>query len=357
MHVMERGMYYAYAAMVLWALLDVTIRFALVTLGSNPVVLTCYSIIVGGLVLMLMGWRGRVKLATFMNVWTWVYGVLRMLLSITFTAAFLYITATEGGFLLRASFVLIMVVYFFVLRRSFTKPDLIGSLIFLTGFLWMASRLEDGFMNLGLWLVGVAIILDVLLNMVLEFHPIGKRVKGFSEHSQYTGVVLCVSGLFFLLLAFIASQFYLPTEADTALMKIVNALAASPADFSHMPTIIVSIIMGFTLRAPIMYLYFKAINMIKADNVLMVSAIGPFAALGFESIFSALGLMDMSTFDGWDAMAGLLMTAGAIFAAFVRLAKRQEKDRPKEWFEKELDEIEQLEAERMKQGDPVTKVN
>lgn len=351
-------MYYGYGAIILWAILDVLSRLAVVSFEANPVVFTCYNMLFGGIVLALLGGRSPIQWKTFAHPLTWVFGFLRMSVSIFYTTAFIFMTTTEGSFLLRVSSVMIVALYWLSGRKKFAMADAIGMGLFLAGFLWMAARLDNGFSNLGVIFILIAALLNMCLSIVAEVHPIGDKAEGFRKRSQYTGVVLIVSSLVFIGLALASAWLNAFANVGSGLFgEAVTTLAPQMTDFVNMPTILLAVAAGFILRAPITYMYLYSVKLIKADNILLVSAVGPFAALGVESLVNVAGLLPMNTLDGWDILAGAFMTIGAIFAVFVRLWVKQESDRPKTWYEKELEEVSKLEAARKRRGEKVTKIN
>lgn len=318
---MERGIYLAITALVIWGILDATSRYAVVTLDANPFIFSCLNLIFGGLALLALGGKGWGNLETFKNPYTWVFGFFRVMMTIFVVCSFLFITASEEGFMIRISAVMAVVWLWVFCKKEPAKKELPGIALIVFGFLLLVLRQEDHFLNLGVIFVLLGALCDTILSITAEKHPISSRALDFRTRARYTGVILIVTSLFFTGVALI----FAILSDKTSYLPLENATIAhwipSLSDFTHIPTILAALFVGIFLRAPSMYCYLFAARLIKADMLLMVSTLATFSTLMAESVFSLFGLLDISALDFTDIFAGLLMTAGALFTVITRFFK------------------------------------
>jgi len=295
---MEKGIYLAFGALVIWGILDATSRFAVVGLGAHPFVFSCLNLLFGGLILMAIGGKGWGNMETLKNPLTYTFGFLRVLMTLFMVYAFAFLTASEAGFMLRISAVISMLMVWVLFNRQTQKQDIPGIFLILGGFSLIALRQELSLLNIGVLCVIGAAICDALLNIVAEKHPISNRAVGFKARARYTGVVLTITSLISVVAAVILNKFNLFTG---------NSFFALPSlhDVFHGPTLIAALFVGIFMRAPSMYMHLLANRLIKAEMVAMIFTLATFSTLIAESIFGLFGLLDVAALDGIDVLGGL----------------------------------------------------
>ena len=321
---MEKGISLALGAIALWGVFDAISRLSVVSIGAQPVVFSCLNLLFGGLILIALGGRGWGGWETFKNPYTWAYGIIRIFMSVSIVLSYLYLTASESGFLLRISAVIVIFAMWAMFKKKPYKEDIPGILLMCLGFAAIALRQQDSLLNMGVLFITFAAVSDTFLNITAERHPISNQTTGFRTRCRYTGVVLAVSSLVFLIFTLVTNTLILPFKDDSPLLTQLHDWLPQLEDFLHVPTIGAALVSGLFFRAPIMYMYLFAARLVKADTILMLSTLGTFSILGAESVFSFFGLLDISTIDTTDIAAGTVMTIGALWMAYERYKRHKQ---------------------------------
>jgi drug/metabolite transporter (DMT)-like permease len=326
---LERGLLMAFTAVMFWGLLDASSRYAVVAMEADPMVFSCLNLMAGAVVLLAIAGPGAGGLETLRRGHTWMFGFFRVLMTLFLVFAFTALSASEVNFMLRVNVLFALVAAWVFFERKPTVADAPGIILLTGGFLGLVLRQEDAFLNWAVGLVMLAAICDTILTIIAERHPVSKKAMGLHARCRYTGFVLFVTSLFFMLLAFLIASTktwfgddltYLPEAAQQVLAR-----APTLAHFTHGGTLLSALVIGVFLRAPSMYLYLYAARLLKAENLLMAATLAPFATLAAESLFIGTGILDAATLDMWDVIAGVCMTTGALsMVVFRALAKRKE---------------------------------
>ncbi len=317
---MERGLILAFSAVILWGLLDAASRYSVVVVGADPWIFSCVNLITGALIMLAVAGKGHGKIHTLYHAHTWVFGFFRVLMTLFLVFAFTSISASEANFMLRINVIMGMAAGYFIFKRKPQRSDIPGLALLIGGYTMLVLRQDDGFLNIAVLLVIAAAVCDTLLTVIAESHPVSNRASGISARLRYTGFVLLVTSLFFvamaLLLAYLKSLPIL--QGLEGSVGMVVSKAPSLESFIHPGTWIAGGIIGVLLRAPSMYLYLYAARLLKTENLMMAATLAPFATLGAEGLFVAMGLMDTPTLDTLDVVSGFAMTTGALLMVFLR---------------------------------------
>lgn len=314
---MERGLVLAFFAVILWGFLDASSRYAVVTLGADPWVFSCLNLMIGALILLAIAGPGQGGLETIRRAHTWVFGVFRVLMTLFLVFAFTAVSASEANFMLRINVLMGMLAAWLLFKRKPTLADVPGILMILGGFITIVVRQENAYLNWAVVLVLLAALCDTVLTVIAETHPNSRKASGLHARCRYTGFVLLVTSLFFFAIAGVMSVAK-GTLAEVAVLAPLLNMAPSAADFMHPATWLAALVIGVLLRAPSMYMYLYAARLLKTENLMMAATLAPFATLAAESLFVFEGLVEASTLDGTDVLAGVAMTLGALSMVLVR---------------------------------------
>lgn len=317
---MERGLILAFSAVILWGLLDAASRYAVVEVGADPWIFSCVNLMVGAVVMLLVAGRGHGRMNTLYHMHTWVFGFFRVLMTLFLVFAFTTLSASEVNFMLRLNVLMGLAAGYFIFKRRPQKTDIPGLVLLVGGYITLVMRQEDAFLNVAVLLVIAAAVCDTILTVIAESHPVSNRASGIHARLRYTGFVLLVTSLFFvvmaLLLAYLKTMPFFAGVAGS--MGMVISKAPSLESFTHTGTWVTGGVIGVLLRAPSMYLYLYAARLLKTENLMMAATLAPFATLGAEGLFVASGLMQSPTLDTLDVAAGFMMTTGALLMVFLR---------------------------------------
>lgn len=322
---MDRGLLFAFMAVTLWGLLDASSRYAVVALHADPMVFSCLNLICGAMILLAIAGREPGGLETIRRPHTWAFGFFRVLMTLFLVFAFTAISASEVNFLLRINVVVTLVAAWVLFHRRPHATDIPGLLLLLGGFVHLGASQTNGFLNWAVLFVILAACCDMVLSVIAERHPVSKKALGLHARCRYTGFVLLVTSLFFFLmalgLALLKMQLY-GTFLYTGTLAQVLDRAPQPDAFIDPATLLSALVIGLFLRAPSMYLYLYAARLLKAENLMMAATLAPFATLAAESLFGAMGWLDVSGLEMSDIIAGACMTVGALSMVVLRAAKQ-----------------------------------
>ena len=322
---MERGLITAFAAVILWGFLDGASRFAVTEMAVDPWMFSCINLLAGSVLMLLIAGRGHSRMGTLYHAHTWFFGFFRVLMTLFLVFAFTLISASEVNFMLRINVVLGMLAAYLLFNRKIQKTDIPGGIILVAGFLTIALRQQDAFLNVAVVLVLLAAVCDTILTVIAETHPVSNRATGIKARLRYTGFVLLVSSLFFIAIAVLLAQLKSATLFNNEVVVAFLDNAPEFESFSHPATWMAGILVGIFLRAPSMYLYLYAARLLKTENLMMAATLAPFATLGAEGLFFSLGLMPTPTLDKIDVFAGAMMTFGALSMVFLRAGTARKK--------------------------------
>ena len=322
---MERGLIMAFTAVTLWGFLDATSRFSVTSMAVDPWLFSCINLFAGAILMLLIAGRGHSRMGTLQYAHTWFFGFFRVLMTLFLVFAFTMISASEVNFMLRINVLLGMLAAYLLFGRRGQKTDIPGGVLLVVGFLIIALRQQDAFFNVAVVLVILAAVCDTIMTVIAETHPVSNRATGIKARLRYTGFVLLVSSLFFMVIAFLLTQLRnAHLFEDDIIVAFLNN-APEMASFSHPSTWLAGILVGVFLRAPSMYLYLYAARLLKTENLMMAATIAPFATLGAEGLLFAFGLMPTPTLDKLDVFAGAMMTFGALSMVFLRAGAARKK--------------------------------
>ena len=318
---MERGLIMAFSAVTLWGILDAASRYSVVTLGVDPWMFSCINLMAGGAVMVMVAGRKHHNMSTLYNAHTWLFGFFRVLTTLCLVFAFTSISASEANFMLRINVIMGFIAAYLLFKRKMHKTDIPGGILLIIGFLTIALRQEDGFLNFAVILVIIAAVCDIILITIAETHPVSKRASGLKARLRYTGFVLLVTSFFFMGIAFLLAQLKANLDISTLPLWVQTPIDQAPTlkSFSTPLVWVTGVTIGIFLRAPSMYLYLYAARLLKTEVLTMAATFAPFAALGAEGLFFAFGLMHSPTLDIIDIFAGTLMTAGAFSMIGLRI--------------------------------------
>ncbi len=324
---MERGLLMAFTAVMFWGLLDASSRYAVVAMSADPMVFSCLNLMSGAIVLLAIAGPGVGGMETLKRGHTWMFGFFRVVMTLFLVFAFTALSASEVNFMLRVNVLFGLMAAWLLFSRKPTVVDIPGMVLLGGGFLTLVMRQEDGFLNWAVGFVVLAAVCDTVLTVIAEQHPVSKKAAGLKARCRYTGFVLFVTSLFFMLLAFLIAMTKLWLGDDIAHLPtfVTHVLSHAPTlgHFVHPGTLISALVIGVFLRAPSMYLYLYAARLLKSENLLMAATLAPFATLAAESLFVSMGWLEAATLDMWDVLAGVCMTMGALSMVVLRAAAKR----------------------------------
>jgi len=341
--IIEQGLRPAYLAIIVWAIILVVNRWAVTTFDAHPWSFTFIQVLAGGLTLLIIAGRGSAKgqnnaKRTLKHGYTWSIGVLRVLDVLFHVSALALISATEAEFLNQYTIFISLIFSWFILNRKPAPNEFIGILIAGAGLVWLTLEQEGGFANTAVILMIITSVYSSLQFLIVELHPESNKALGLKDRCRYTGVVLVVTSVCFFVGATLLSLLreFSPAWLQGAGM-IYDWVQYTPTleTLFNPATALVAIITGIVLRAPVMYLDFLSIRLLKSENyAIILGVFGPFAILALELVAGLMGFVNTESIDSNIIMAGLLITFGSGYVMLMRIwrtnVKRIQADKDKE---------------------------
>jgi hypothetical protein len=154
---------------------------------------------------------------------------------------------------------------------------------------------------------GCALVMNVR-TFATEFHPWNRRAETVFEKMQVTGLVLLVTSvagaLLVALLMVLVAKGVLPQTTSLP----------TTADFLHVPTLLVALIVGAIVLTAMQYLAFSAVVKIGTESFIATTAFTPVATLIAQQFGAAVGLLAPMSVDWEIAPAIAAVVAGVLLA-------------------------------------------
>ena len=321
--IFERGGILAFISLFLWAILDVLSRYGVVELHLHPWGFASLQMVVAGIGLLILGGRGAANMRTLRHPLTWYIGFLRVTKDVLFILSLTMITATEATFLESFDLIIALGLVWVFMGRPMGLRDVPGTAMVLAALIYLVLQTSGGFANPAVWMMIAAAFCLALMTLLTEVHDETRKATNLRARCRVTGVVSLVTGLIFVGMMFVvdglATLWPWLKEGDTIFNAIVREVLP-PSALIHSATLGAAVVMGLLLRAPVMYLTFSAIRLIKTEVYLMIMTLLPFVTLAVESIFGSFGLLDASALSWDDVVAGLVIVGGSTLTVVLRRA-------------------------------------
>ncbi len=321
------GFYLGLISMAIWMLLDMFSRVAVTTWEFNGLVYSTLNLMIGGAGLVLLAGKAWSLKSTLKDPYTWSYSILRVIKTVLVINAMVYLTATASLFAMRVEILMTMAAAAFMLKRHIQLWEWPGLLVVLIGvtLLWKEQAVLVTNIAPPAILIALAAVCGTIMYLIAELHPVNNKSGGWRERAGFTGMMLlATAGCFFvlgLILALLNMFFGFTDNTNSVWAPLVPTLA----DYTTPWVWGAAAAVGIFLRAPSMYLYLNAARLLKAELIAVVSLIGSFALIGYESIFGWLGWVDASTLTFDTIIASIVMLFGALWLMVVRMNHKAHK--------------------------------
>ena len=311
----SKGYFFAFVAVLIFALTDVLSRYAVTVLNANTAIYACLSFLCASVVLIVIAGPGYGGMETLKEPRTWLYGVLQITMSVIEIFVYSLITTTEANLLFRAAVLITIPAAWFFFNRKPIASDWIGSGIIAAGLLYIAMTLPEDIRAIAVTSVIALSIVFTIKAFVMETHSTASEHSPIKDRCRVTGYVLLVSSMCFILL-FIGMAYakqFMPIEQQALFSSLPSA-----ADFKDVNTIVFSVFVGVFVLAAGMYYYFYSTKLAKAEGYMIAACLLPIFTLVMEYLASWMGYLDISTISTGDLIAGAAITLGALYMMYMR---------------------------------------
>ncbi len=289
-------------------------RLVAVRWEVDPMVWGCSAFMGAALVLLIVGQKGQVAGDVLRRPHTWVFGIFLITIAIINTFLFQQITSTEVTLLHRINLLLGFLIGWFFLNRKQGWDRALSALMIMLGVLLILTNIATEQKAFVYTSIAIISLIGAIRIFVAEFHPENNAHIGFHSRCCMAGIVTAVTSIFLTVVAVLIA--YLQTLSDAPI-----AFLPELSDFTHRGTVYGGFVLGVLFVAPIRYLEFSSIRLIKSENYFAVAALTPIAVIFWESAFAGLGLLEIRQLSKIDLLAGVLITGGALLTVYIRIKR------------------------------------
>jgi len=252
--------------------------------GAHPVAFLVYAMLIASCTLLALTGPGPDALRIMLSPLSWVVGFGIIGMEALYYLMLWYVTPAEASVLTRLGIPLAMAMGILVHGRRPQRRAVWGAAVVLIGVAALCLVLEPANALHGLALaLGCALIMNTR-TFATEFHPWNRSAQTVHEKMRVTGLVLLVTScagtlIIFLLMAVAAGR-----------------LGPSPwlpsiADFQHLPTLLVALLVGAMVLTAMQYLSFSSVVKIGTESFIATTAFTPVATLIAQQAAAAAGVL------------------------------------------------------------------
>lgn len=317
----SRQALWAAVFVILWGNVNIFAHHYAVHHGASAIGLALISVFAGALLMLgYGGWQLATARNTLRYPLTWVYALCRVGTVICLTLGLTFLTPGTAMFLSIVDILFTLPLVWLVLRRRAPLFDTCCALALLVGLFGVVQKIDNQWLNWGLWCMLAEGVLNAIMTISMEKHPTWPHGLSWRARSAFTGAVLLATSValfvgitFFGLLALV-----LPLPVALANWANPEALLAglfSPITWAF------GIALGIIFRAPQMLLSFVALRGLKSELYTAMWAVFPLLSWGTEWLLYRLGHWPQPPLMGEGLGWGLLMVAALTVMAVAQVRR------------------------------------
>ncbi len=299
-----------------FAFIIATNRYAVGTLGVEPLVFSTHSMLFGGLILLVLGGGRPTAFNGLRSPYSWGYGIFRIIELTLYLFALLAITGTEAELIAISRTAFMAIATWLLFRARAPTREWPGLLMIVAGSGMVAARLEADVPWWALGSIFMTFPIILIFSRFAELHPVGGEAKTLVDQAGYVGAVLMVTAIVFLVALMILAG--LQDAAGRPLYGPLSASVPSVGAFFDPDALVTGLTLGALPRTFAMFGSLIAIRDMKMTNYMALLAVTPFFAFLIESVYAAFGLVDLAAVDGWDAVGGAITISGSMLTLYLR---------------------------------------
>jgi hypothetical protein len=266
------------------------------------------------------GWQLATARNTLRYPLTWVYALCRVGTVICLTLGLTFLTPGTAMFLSIVDILFTLPLVWLVLGRRAPLFDNCCALALLVGLFGVVQKIDNQWLNWGLWCMLAEGVLNAIMTITMEKHPTWPHGLSWRARSAFTGAVLLATSVALFvgvtLVALLAMVLPLPTAlANWANPEALLAGLFSPATWAF------GIALGVMFRAPQMLLSFVALRGLKSELYTAMWAVFPLLSWGTEWLLYRLGYWPQPPLMGEGLGWGLLMVAALTVMAVAQVRR------------------------------------
>lgn len=254
-------------------------------LGAHPIAFLVYAMLIASGALLALAGPGPDAARIMLAPLSWVVGFGIIGMEALYYLMLWYVTPAEASVLTRLAIPVAIGMGFMIHGRRPRPRAIWGTVIVLGGIVALCLRLDPAKALPGLALAsGCALVMNTR-TFATEFHPWNRNAATVIEKMRVTGLVL-----------FAASSVGAILVIALMATAAAGVLGSSPwlpsiADFLHLPTLLVALLVGGGVLTAMQYLSFSSVVKIGTENFIATQAFTPVATLVAQQVAAAAGIL------------------------------------------------------------------
>ncbi len=278
--------------------------------GAHAIVFILYSMVIAAIGLLLVTGLGEGWKRVVLHPLSWLVGASTIGLEITFCLTVGKIAPAESSLIVRSAIPFSILAGWTFFGRRPSRLAWVGFVIVLAGLGILVGILDLQRQSMGLVYGLLTGLLIVSRSFSGEFHPWNRSARTVHEKLRITGLIVLVTAVFGLVLAattaaLVAAGHINPSEAVPA-----------PADFRHLPTFGLALVVGGALFTAMNYLQFSSVVKIQTENFIATSAFMPLVTFALQEMAATLGVLTPSPFD-WRLLPAMALVIAGVIAVII----------------------------------------
>ena len=303
---------------LLWALMNVSLRYCVLDYGCNQFAIACSNAVFCGLALIAIGNYKIDVWKILKNYQTWLFGLIQVLRNVCMISAFVYISSTQANLLTNVEIVFSVLFAWFFLKRRPSGVDFVAMLFIILGCFILTAGIPYEVMGIAVMWVMAASVLSALHALLAEIHPDNRGDLSMKDRFSVTGWIMFVSGLafviFFTLLSFVAS--FLPE--DMIKHTYILQYLPSAAEYFSWNNLIGGFVTGVFFYALSMYFYLYAVSISTSEYFMMYRSTQAVFTYAVEIAFSAFAALPLLALNLNDCFAAFTIILSSLCMILMR---------------------------------------
>lgn len=294
------------AGLYVLAIAVVSVLYAMANgMGAHVVVFILYSLLVSAVGMLAITGLGADPVRIVLTPQSWIVGFATISLEGAYCLMLVTVSPAESNLVVRLSIPIAVVIGWLWFGRLTSRGIWLGAAIVCAGVGVLAFTLDVATQGIGVLYGLVSAFMVSVRGFGAEFHPWNRSARNVIEKMRVTGLLVLITGLTSLVLAALGAAL-----VGGGLLER-NDLVPAPADFWHLPTILMALLVGGAIFTAMSYLQFSSVVKIRTENFIAAGAFMPIATLLVQNLAAAVGLITLTAFD-WRLLPGMLIVVAGV---------------------------------------------
>jgi drug/metabolite transporter (DMT)-like permease len=276
------------------------------SVGAHPIVFLVYAMLIAAVTLVAVAGPGPEPLRIMMAPLSWLVGAGIIGMEAFYYLTLWYVTPAEASVLTRLAIPVAMAMGYGVTGKRPAARALFGAGLVTAGILGLSIGMPAATIIPGLALAFACAIIMSMRTYATEFHPWNRRAVTVIDKMRVTGLVLLSTSIAGALL--VAALLVVRAQGllgPAGWLPVLN-------EFLHLPTILVSLLVGAGVLTAMQYLSFSSVVKIGTQNFIATTAFTPLVTLAAQELVVAAGWLKPMPVD-WQILPAIAVVAVGVF--------------------------------------------